>query len=109
MVPKTTFDPNMYQLDKASSLQHRNRETKAQLEDAAEQFEALFIQQLLSEMRKTIDESDFFGDRKAEKMFEGMLDEEMSKEMAKTKSFGLSEMVVKQLINFVEDDKKDRP
>lgn len=89
----------MLQVEKAQQLSTSQQELKK----AAEDFESLFLQQMLSAMRKTIPESDLFGDRKAEEMFETMLDEEMSKNMAKAGGIGLSDMIYEQMVHFVSD------
>lgn len=96
---KVAWDPGMLRVDKAHQLSTSQQELKK----AAEDFESLFIQQMLSAMRKTVPESDLFGDRKAEKMFETMLDEEMSKNMSKAGGIGLSKMIYEQMVNFVSD------
>ena len=51
---KIAWDPNMILLDKAQKLST----SQQKLKDVAEQFEALFLQQLFAEMRKTVTESD---------------------------------------------------
>ncbi len=96
---KIAWDPNMILLDKAQKLST----SQQKLTDVAEQFEALFLQQLFAEMRKTVTESDLFGDRKAEKLFESMLDEELSQDMARSGGIGLSNVIYQQMIDYVSD------
>lgn len=97
---KVAWDPGMGIVDKAK----KTSTSQASLKAVAEEFEALFLQQLLQQMRKTVPESELFGDRKAEKLFESLLDEEMSVEMSKAGGIGLSRIIYEQLVNFVADD-----
>jgi len=97
---KVAWDPGMRTAEKANNLSASQKSLKA----VSEEFEALFLQQLLQQMRKTVPESDLFGDRKAEKLFESLLDEEMSLEMSRAGGIGLSKIIYEQLVNFVADD-----
>ncbi len=54
------------------------------IEKVSRDFESVFLNKLLSTMRKTIPKSGLF-DSYASDMFQSMMDEEMSKEMAKDK------------------------
>jgi flagellar protein FlgJ len=86
-----------------SSVKNLSSSQKA-LREAAQEFESLFIQQLFKEMRKSVSDSDLFGDRDAEKTFQSMLDEEMSIKLSKGGGIGLSDVIYKQLVNFVAKD-----
>ena len=85
-----------------SSVENLSSSQKA-LREAAQEFESLFIQQLFKEMRKSVSDSDLFGDRDA-KDFQSMLDEEMSIKLSKGGGIGLSDVIYKQLVNFVAKD-----
>ncbi|NMB38067.1 MAG: hypothetical protein GX994_00635 [Firmicutes bacterium] len=97
---KIAWDPGMMLTAKAQELSSSQKELK----DTAEQFESLFIQQLLTQMRKTVPDSDLFGDRKAEKLFESMLDEQLSIEMARAGGIGLSDIIYRQMVLHVPSD-----
>lgn len=84
----------------------QSTETRRGLQDASEKLESLFIHQLFQEMRKGVPESAVFGDRSAEKLFQSMLDEEMSQELAKGSGLGLSRMIYEQMLPFVQDDEE---
>ncbi len=99
---QVNWDPKSLDVVGATNLKARKTETKEQLEGVALQFEALFLQQLLAEMRKTVPENDLFGDKKAEKIFESMLDQELALDFARAQSIGLSKMIVDQLQWFVD-------
>ena len=70
---------------------------KAKLREAANEFEAIFIQQMLKTMRKTSLESDFIKKSEGEKIFRSMLDEQYAILSAKSGRLGLGEMIFQQL------------
>ncbi|SUZ72142.1 uncharacterized protein METZ01_LOCUS24996 [marine metagenome] len=69
----------------------------AKLREAANDFEAIFIQQMLKTMRKTSFESDLLPKSEGEKVFQSLLDEQYALLSAKSGSLGLSEMIYQQL------------
>ncbi len=72
--------------------------TRQALRDASTEFEAVFMNQLVSAMRKTVGESGLIQKSQGEKMFEGMLDEEWARGLAgRNGPGGLSEMIYQQL------------
>ena len=73
-------------------------EKRLALRESAKQFEAVFIHQMISAMRKTVGESSLMPKSNGQKIFEGMLDEEWSKKLAnKTGPGGLGEILYRQL------------
>lgn len=80
----------------------KNKEfEKKRLREVSEDFEALMINQMLKEMRKTVNKSDLINGGMAEQIFEDMLYDEYSKEFSKTKTFGLSEIIYNQLEKYI--------
>lgn len=72
--------------------------TRQALRGAAKEFEAVFMNQLVSAMRKTVGESELIKKSQGEKMFEGMLDEQWARGLAgRHGPSGLSEMIYRQL------------
>ena len=72
--------------------------TRARLKAASEEFEAIFVNQMLSAMRKTVGEGSLIPKSNAQEIFEGMLDEEWSRKLAgKSGPGGLSEILYRQL------------
>ena len=67
------------------------------LREAANDFEAIFIQQMLKTMRKTSFESDLLPKSEGEKVFQSLLDEQYALLSSKSGSLGLSEMIYQQL------------
>jgi flagellar protein FlgJ len=74
-------------------------EKKAALQEAAQQFEAIFMQMLLKSMRKAQDvlESDSPLNSESTKFYRDMHDQQMSIELSSNGSLGLSELIVRQL------------
>jgi Rod binding domain-containing protein len=66
------------------------------IEKVSRDFESVFLNKLLSSMRKTIPKSGLL-DSFASDMFQSMMDEEISKEMSKNKGMGMGEMIYNDL------------
>ena len=80
---------------------------KEQLWDAALDLEALFVQQLISAMQRTVSREDgVFGQSKAEELFRGMLDEEWANLMAKSGDIGLARDLYDQLVESLIEREK---
>ena len=75
----------------------KGKDDKVKLREAANEFEAIFIQQMLKTMRKTSLESDFIKKSEGEKIFRSMLDEQYAILSAKSGRLGLGEMIFQQL------------
>lgn len=72
---------------------------RERLNEVAQEFEALFIKQMLDAMRATRNpENNLVDGGMAENIFEDMLYTEYSRLMSRSASFGLSEMIVNQLL-----------
>jgi flagellar protein FlgJ len=74
-------------------------EKKAALQEAAQQFEAIFMQMLLKSMRKAQDvlASDSPFNSETSKSYREMHDQQMAMELSSNGSLGLSELIVRQL------------
>lgn len=72
-------------------------EDPEKLMDVCRDFESVFLNIVLKEMRKTIPESDLVEKSYAREMFESMQDEELAKEMSKGRGVGLAQELYKQL------------
>lgn len=77
-------------------------------EEGLQQFESYFINMMFKEMRKSVPKFDSYltGGRE-EKMFQEMMDEKMSEEMAKNGGLGFTAMLKEDLIsrNLLKDSK----
>ncbi|HHX01558.1 MAG TPA: flagellar biosynthesis protein FlgJ [Firmicutes bacterium] len=97
---RIAWDPGQLITDKARQLSASQKALK----DAAVQFESLFLQQMLKAMRDTVPESELFGKRNAEKLFQSMHDEQLAIEMAHAGGIGLSDMIYRQMVMYVSAD-----
>ena len=70
---------------------------RGKLKFAAQEMESFFMYQLLKVMRSTIQKSDIFGDRKKEETYIGMMDMELSKQLAKAGGIGLAPIIMANL------------
>jgi Rod binding domain-containing protein len=68
------------------------------IEKVARDFESIFLNKLMSSMRKTVPKSGLL-ESFASDMFQSMMDEEISKEMSKNKGMGMGEMIYNDLSN----------
>lgn len=88
--------------------QYLNPENKDQkkLKKAAQEFEGIFVQQMLEEMDKTIDrENSFLSGGSSEQYFRSMLNEEIAKSMTSRpggSGFGLAETIYRQMAKNAE-------
>lgn len=77
------------------------------LHQAASQLEGVFLNMLLSEMRKTVPQQSIFGkNSQTEEVFQGMLDQQRADDMAKSGSFGIARVLENQLRESVLSDAK---
>jgi Rod binding domain-containing protein len=85
----------------ASSQQPLTADQKkalANLHTVSQQMEGIFVNMLFEQMRKGESDDTLFGERSnGEKIYESMLDQERSKEIAKTGAFGIGAMIEAQL------------
>ena len=74
------------QIDKSSKLYKVSQE-----------FEAIFIKQMLNVMRKSVSKTGLMDGGMAEEIFEDMLYDEYAQKMAESGSFGIADMIYRQL------------
>ncbi|MEJ2636535.1 MAG: transglycosylase SLT domain-containing protein, partial [Calditrichia bacterium] len=84
-------------------LQRKLEELKQQskdpqkLREAADNFEALFVNYMLKEMRKTVMKSDWLGGGLGGEIMEGLFDQEISRNIAENSNLGIAELMLQQL------------
>jgi flagellar protein FlgJ len=71
-------------------------ETK--LKKACEDFEALFINQLLQSMRRTVMKSKFLEDAPGKEVFQSLFDREISKKMAQKGALGVGKIIYRKVM-----------
>jgi flagellar protein FlgJ len=67
------------------------------LRDATQQFETLFISQLMKSMRGTVPQSGLMGSGGGQQLFREMLDQELAGRVAQAGGIGIGEMLYQQL------------
>lgn len=67
------------------------------LKEACQEFESVFLNMMLSTMRKTIPDGGLTEKSQATETFESMLDQEYSKSLSKSGGIGLADVLAKQL------------
>jgi flagellar protein FlgJ len=78
------------------------------LKKACQGFESYFVDQMMKEMRKTIPKTDVFGDDSSqEEMFRDMSDQALADKVSKSGSFGIADMMYRQLSKNIPDDSQD--
>jgi len=89
ITPKTTALPG----DMTGQVKPQN------LEQAAEQFEAMFLRSLMKEMRKAsqalVDDNPF--DSKQQRMMQEFYDDKLTSQLASQRSTGIAQMIITQL------------
>ncbi|OUR60563.1 flagellar rod assembly protein/muramidase FlgJ [Colwellia sp. 39_35_sub15_T18] len=95
---------NALELNGLNAIRQQSKATdgeskKAALEEAAQQFEAIFTQMLLKSMRKAQEvlESDSPFNSESTKFYRDMHDQQMALEMSSNGSLGLTDLIVRQL------------
>lgn len=95
---------NFLALDGLNDIRQQSKETdgeskKAALQEAAQQFEAIFMQMLLKSMRKAEEvlESDSPFNSQSTKFYRDMHDQQMAMELSSNGSLGLTDLIVRQL------------
>ncbi|MDQ0203067.1 rod-binding protein [Pectinatus haikarae] len=69
----------------------------SKLKDACVQFEAMFLDLMYKEMRKTVPEDSLLGDSNADNILRSMHDTEMTKNLAQAGGVGLADMLYRQI------------
>ena len=72
-------------------------ENNRQAREACAEFEALFINMMLKELRATVNKSGFMDGGKAEELYTGLMDTQISRDLADQGGIGLAEMLYRQM------------
>jgi len=106
LINTANFDQarNALELNGLNAIRQQSKEgngesKKAALQEAAQQFEAIFMQMLLKSMRKAQEvlESDSPFNSQSTKFYRDMHDQQMAVELSSNGTLGLSELIVRQL------------
>lgn len=77
-------------------LARSGKTERQKMQDAADNFESMFVNLLMQQMRKTIPKSELIDGGQAQEIFEDMFYQEISKRVSKSSSLGLSELLMKE-------------
>ncbi len=75
----------------------RDAKEDAKLKAACTEMEAVFLNLLLKEMRKSVPKGGLIGNSSQENIMRSLLDSELTKNMAQSGGVGLAEMLYRQL------------
>lgn len=98
-----TPDPLRHQaIPESDSLERQAKYLRKNGDDAAirqfsQDFEALFVQRLMKEMRKSVPHSELMGNSMSMQWFEEMFDQAVAKEVAAENSIGMAQVIYEQL------------
>jgi flagellar protein FlgJ len=70
-----------------------------EIRQVCKEFESLFLNHLLKEMRATVPKSGLFDGGQAEQIYTSMFDEQLSQELARHGGVGLAQMIQRSLMN----------
>lgn len=74
-----------------------------QVQKAAKQFEALFVNEMMAHIFNGIEVNEYFGGGRGEEIFRSMLVEQYSKSVAESKQTKISDMLTRQMIRMQEE------
>ncbi|GMG95563.1 rod-binding protein [Tepidimicrobium xylanilyticum] len=89
-------DPTI--LQKRMESLNGNKEDEA-LKEVCKEFESIFLAMMFKEMKKTVPENGLIEKSTAQKIFEEMYIDELSKEISKENGVGIAEMLYQQFKN----------
>ena len=76
--------------------------SEAKIDEAAQDFEAQFISQMMEGMFSTVETNEEFGGGEGEEMFRSLLTNEYGKLMARTGGIGVADHVKREMIKMQE-------
>ncbi len=78
------------------------KDTPENLKKVSQEFESFLIYYMMKEMRKTVPQTSLLNGGRAEEIFQGMLDEQLSLQMSKAGGIGLAPMLYQQLSRYIQ-------
>ena len=79
------------------------------LKQACADFEAIFVDFMLQQMRQTVPQNDSFGGGRAEQLYTSMMDSELAKSIAHQRGLGLAEQMYRQLMAATNRKESEEP
>ena len=94
----------LYQIDyQKFSAPRLSGEKDDRLYRTAQEFEAIFVKQMLQSMRKTVQKNDLLDGGFAEELYQDMLYDEYALLMAKTANFGLADLIYERYEQYADE------
>lgn len=75
-----------------------SKEEHEALQRVSQQFEAVFVNQLVDAMRKTVTKGGLIAESQAERVFQGMLDQQYAESISHSEELGLSKLIYEHLL-----------
>ncbi|AOY75595.1 rod-binding protein [Clostridium formicaceticum] len=92
------INDHMLQITNPQKIENKNlTEDPKKLMEACKEFEAIFLNMMMQQMRRTVTEDSFIEKSYGREIYEGMQDEEIAKEMARGEGIGLAKQLYQQL------------
>ncbi len=82
----------------------QNSSDDEKLRSTCKQFESIFVNMLMENMRRTVGDGGLVEKSQAREIFEGMLDEEIAKEVSRGEGIGLAKMMYAQLSKHIDSN-----
>jgi len=91
------YDSALSNLRQLQNKTHLSEKDVAQLKEAAQDFEAIFLTMILKNMRKSMPQSNLFGNGPGADIYSGMFDENIAKTVASKGGIHLSDTIIESL------------
>ncbi len=88
--------------DRLNSLAKAKPENETELRETAQDFEAVFLSQMLKPMFETVKTDSMFGGGHGEDAYRGMMVDEVGKSIAKSGGIGIADSVYRELLKLQE-------
>jgi len=80
---------------------------KVKLRNAARDFEAIFIRQILSSMHSTLDSGGMFGEGMAGSIYSDMMNTAIADKAAERGDMGLADILYRRMVKFIDPSEAD--
>jgi flagellar protein FlgJ len=81
---------------------------KDELEKTCQDFESLFVSYMMQQMRKTIPEGGLINRSRGEKIYTGMLDNEIAETISNSQGMGLARVMYEQMAAIQNNESKKK-
>ena len=105
-LPINTINPPLQATTTRPSPPTNGQETGRQedLQKACRDFESLFVNYMLQQMRQTVPQNSMFGGGQPEKIYTSMMDQEVAKEISRQRGMGLAPILYHQMVSGISNE-----